>query len=91
MNATLLVGRKLADVLTEDTLRGELKYMYPSLTDDIDAASGEALRTIGRQLTGGAVVTAASYSKKRRKVQLATNGDAGPRTFHVNERFVVSP
>lgn len=68
--AQQLVGRKASDVLAPGRLRAELGYAFPDLNDEIQQADIKRIKRLWDKLTAGVVITAASYSPKRRAFQV---------------------
>lgn len=87
MNAEALKGRTLVEVLEPTRLYGlagqVAAHAHPDLLGD-----AAALQQAGRAILSRHRVTAASYSAKKRRVQLAISAPGGAYTLHLPERAV---
>lgn len=88
VNADTLKGQSLADVVHPDQLRAVARsaVVKAGATKALASLSDDALEKLGRECLRSHVVTAASYSPKKRTVQVAVKCEKGAYTLHLNQR-----
>lgn len=80
-----LIGKPISEALSETRLRSELARLAPQMADEIWFAPADALREAALEITKGALITTASYSAKKQRIQVTVKG-LGPKghaTFHI--------